>query len=464
MPRLSSKLLAFGSLLAACGGDDGPCDPIAQTGCEDGNVCEQVVDGEPACFAPIAVEGRVFDLADDQGIEGARIVAVDVNGAAVSNVVKSGETGSYRLPIPTERNADGSPVALGTVTLRADAQGFESFPGTLRQPLPIDMSVAEDKDGALIVKSALTEIGMFGSVTAATGRIEGKVERPDAATGIVVVAESNGVGYTAVAARNGDYAILNLPEGAYNVTAYAVDHNYVAGSANVTTASVKVDLELADTGPSPVSGQIAIVDGGGATQTSIVLFIESTFDPLTGRGVTVPGLRAPRTGAPDVTGAFTIEGVPAGNYVVVAAFENDGLVRDPDVCIAGTDDVHIQVAADTPLAIAESFKITGALAIMTPGAMAAEAVTGTPTFQWVDDSSEDQYLVELFDAYGQLVWMKTMAGVASGDASMLYDGDPLLSGMYYQFRVTSSAAGGGQTPQRCNRSRTEDLKGVFYMP
>jgi len=165
-----------------------------------------------------------------------------------------------------------------------------------------------------------------------------------------------------------------------------------------------------------------------------------------------------------VTGAFAIEGVPAGNYVVVAAFENDGLVRDPDLCIAGTDDVHIQVAAATPLAITDSFKITGALEVMTPGAMAAELISGTPTFQWVDDSGEDQYLVELFDAYGQVTWTKTMAGVSGGQPSMLYDGAALLSGMYYQFRVTSSAQNGGTGSARCNRSRTEDLKGVFYLP
>lgn len=463
MPRLESNITALALLLVGCG-EDGPCDPIGQTGCDDGQVCESVVGGEPACFAPVAVEGRVFDLADDDGISGARIVAVDVNGAAVSNVVTSGESGAYRLPIPTERNADGSPVSLGTVTLRADAQGYESFPGTLRQPLPIDMSMAVAKGEALIVDSSLTDIGMFAATETGTGRIQGTVERPDNTTGIVVVAESNGVGYAAIAARDGDYAILNLPPGGYNVTAYAADHNFLGATANVTTKAVDVDIKLSDAAPSAVSGQIEIVDGGGATLTSIVLFIESTFDPVTGRGVTVPGVRAPRTGAPDVSGAFTIEGVPAGSYVVVAAFENDGLVRDPDRCIAGTDDVHIQVAAATPLAISQSFKITGALEVMAPGALAAEMITEAPTFKWVDDSAEDQYLVELFDAFGRLVWMKTMPGVSGGQPSMVYDGDPLLSGMYYQFRVTSSATGGGQNPQPCNRSRTEDLKGVFYLP
>jgi hypothetical protein len=291
--------------------------------------------------------------------------------------------------------------------------------------------------------------------------ISGKVEVPDNTTGIVVVAEGGGKGYATVAARNGEYAILNVPPGAYNVTAYATDFNYLGGTADVANNTAKLDIHLSDDATSAISGQVSIVNGDGASQTSIVLFIESTYDPITGRGVTVPGLRAPRTGVPNISGAFTMEGVPAGNYVIVAAFENDGLVRDPDLCIAGTDDVHIAVAAATPLTIPDSFKITGALPVIDPGATGAQGVTGAPTFSWGDDSSEDQYLVEMFDSYGRLVWMKTMSGVSGGTPTMAYDGPALVPSMFYQFRVTSAKTSTGGL---CNISRTEDLKGVFFVP
>jgi len=455
--------LLVGAIVGA-GCSDDPCDPVGQTGCDDGNVCERVAGGEPACFAPVAVEGKVFDISNQDGIENARIVAVDVNGAAVSNVVKSGTDGSYRLPIPTERNSDGTPVKLeGSVTLRSDAYQYESFPGTVRQPLPIDMASATKTDDRWVVKSTLTDIAMSkladgGSI----GVIEGKVELPDdETTGIVVVAELDGTGYATVAARDGSYAILNVAPGAYNVTAYAADHNYLGGSANVNNNTAKLDVKLSDDTASPVSGQVSIVNGDGAMVTSVVLFIESTYDPITGRGVTVPGLRAPRTGAPDISGAFTMEGVPAGNYVIVAAFENDGLVRDPDQCIAGTDDVHITVAANTPFTVPETFKITGALNVIDPGAAGAQSVTGAPTFSWGDDSSEDQYIVDLFDSYGQMVWTKTIAGFNGGTPTLAYDGPALMQGMFYQFRVTSART---TNTGACNISRTEDLKGVFYLP
>ena len=463
MSRLKPYLLVLAFVGAGC--NDDKCDPVQQTGCDDDKVCETVSGGDPACFDPIAIQGRVFDLANNDGIVGARVVAVDVNGAAVSNVVESGENGAYSLPIPTERNADGTPTKLeGNVTLRADAKAYESFPGTIKQPLPIDIATATEVDDHLIIKSALTDIAMSKLADGgAVGRIEGKIELPANMTGAVVVAtDGNGIGYPTIAARNGDYAILNLPNGDYTVQAYLVDHNYAAGTATVATNTVKLDLKLASDAASAINGQIMIVNGNSYTKTSIVLFIASTYDKTTGRGVTVPGLRSPRTGTVEtdgITGAWTMEGVPAGKYVVVAAFENDGLVRDPDPCIAGTADVYIDVVAGQALPIAQEFKITGALDVIDPGAAGAQSVSGNPSFSWVDDSSETNYKVDLFDAYGQMTWTKTIPGSSGTNPVLAYDGPALTQGMYYQFRVTSLKSGGA-----CAISRTEDLKGVFFLP
>src|SRR5262249_40168898 len=156
-----------------------------------------------------------------------------------------------------------------------------------------------------------------------------------------------------------------------------------------------LDLKLTSDAPGSMTGQVDIVNPGNGTATSVVAFVESTYDPVTGRGVPPPGIRAPATGMPNVSGAFTIDQVPPGKYVVVAAFENDNLVRDPDHCIAGTTDVHVTVAAGAAAPIATAFKVTGALDVMSPGANQAEAVTAAPTLKWADDSGEDQYLVEV---------------------------------------------------------------------
>jgi hypothetical protein len=226
-----------------------------------------------------------------------------------------------------------------------------------------------------------------------------------------------------------------------------------------------VVLEEDATGTVRVTGNVQLVNAPGGAATSVILVVQDTFDADAARGEVPRGLRAPRTGAPDVTGDFVIENVPNGTYVVLAAYENDGLVRDPDTNIAGTDFVTITVddGEGESLAISESFKVTEALTIFGPGAEAPEPVDSAPTLSWADDSSEDWYEVRVFDAFGDEVWSNLDVASVSGsdDVSVDYDG-PLEVGMYYQFRVLSwrQPGGGDAAPI----SATEDLRGVFFKP
>jgi len=454
--RFLSLSLSLTLFAAACGGDDDEtCDPIARTGCSDGKVCEQVQDGEPACFAPVEVHGRVLDLATDGAVANARVVAIDVNGGAASSVSVSQADGTYSLPVPAVRSAEGTPAAF-PVTLRADAAGYQTFPAGARVALPLDVGAATLVDGKYVLASTLTDIGLLGLEAPGAGSLTGTVEMPDDGAGVLVVAESNGKGYSAVADLDGDYKIFNLPAGPYIVTAYARGHVYTAAQVDVT-AEATADLDLTADAAGSLTGTVSIVDAPGGSTTSVVVFVESTFDPVTGRGVTPPGLRAPETGVPNVTNAFTMEGVPPGRYVVVAAFENDGLVRDPDRCIAGTADVHVEVAAGTPTTLDQTFKITAALEVMSPGATAAELVSSAPMLAWKDDASEDNYLVEVFDTFGQLVWSTEIPGTNGTNPQVQYAG-PMEPGMYYQWRATS------RRQSNCNISRTEDLRGVFFTP
>src|SRR5262249_47548578 len=144
-------------------------------------------------------------------------------------------------------------------------------------------------------------------------------------------------------------------------------------------------------------------------------------------------------------------------------FENDDLVRDPDHCIAGTADVHVQVAAGQAASLPTAFKVTGALAVMSPGANQADAVTAAPPLICADDSSQDRYVGGVFDAFGQRVWNPPIPGVSGGTPMVTYGG-PMTHGMYYQFRVTSTKTQGGTGGMTCELSRTEDLRGVFYVP
>jgi hypothetical protein len=76
-----------------------------------------------------------------------------------------------------------------------------------------------------------------------------------------------------------------------------------------------------------VTGSVQIVNPGDGKGTSYILVVESTFDESLARGETPPGLRAPEGTDLIESGTWMIEGVPAGSYKVLGAFENDQLVR-----------------------------------------------------------------------------------------------------------------------------------------
>jgi hypothetical protein len=226
-------------------------------------------------------------------------------------------------------------------------------------------------------------------------------------------------------------------------------------SAEVTAAAVTEGVELHETGAATavLDGKIEIVNPGSGKDTSVILVVDETFVPNAARGEPPPGLRV----AP-VSGDFKFDGVPDGNYVVLAAFENDFLVRDPDTAIGGTEIVRLTVS-NASQTIEQSFKVTGSLDVISPDA--EQVVSGTPMFTWEDDSGEDHYEIRVYDAFGNLVWERVDVPGFSGDDPVVAYGDggmtaePLEAGMLYQFRATAIKNGGSPI------AITEDLRGVF---
>jgi hypothetical protein len=443
-----SVLIVLPLWILGCGSDDEEededpaCSVVEQTGCEAGFVCEDVAGGKTGCFHPVSIGGKVFDTQSSAAIEGAHVVARDVNDAAVSGVAITDAEGTYSLQVPAPRDADGKPVT-NNYTLRADAAGYLTFPKAPRVALPLDLSKATGDPPEL--RSTATDVGLIPLPdTTGLGAISGKVlaEHPG---GTLVVAGA----VTATADTGGEYTVFNVPAGSVEVRGYSSGLNFAPVTADVKASETTtgIDLEVVGDATATVGGSVQIVNPGDGSSTSVILVVEDTFVENAARGEAPPGLRAANVG-----GAWSIANVPDGKYVVLAAFENDFLVRDPDTSIGGTDIQHITVSGgnvDVP-----GFKITGALAVISPDS--EQEVTGTPTFVWEDDSSEDDYTVEVFDALGNLTWEQ--AGVLGPNGSkpveLPYAGPALTAGMYYQFRATSIKDG-------VPISRTEDLRGVF---
>ncbi len=482
--RRAAAFSALASLLAACGGGSTQvpaCNPANASSCGSGQVCEAVPGGQPACFAPLVVAGRVFDLASanaaTNGISGARVVALDANRAPASRVTVSGANGAYRLQVPWPRNADGSPVA-GSVTLRADAPGFQTFPSGLRQALPIDVASAVKGTAAWTVQSIETDLGLIGlASTASLASIHGTVAAPPGGAGVLVVASPTGstqpgVGLTGVADKDGSYAIFNLPASAapgasYDVQAYAAGANYVPGAAALTPgADVAVNLAVKNTATATVTGSVDITGQNlpASPVTSVILVVKSTFDPGLGRGEAPPGLRV--GGLTTLANAFSIPGVPDGTYVALAAFENDGLVRDVSG-IGGTAPVEAAVSGGAVSSCSNTcqFKVTGAVTLDAPFAAPYDATpwpasSATPTFSWTAYPSADTYVVSVVDALGNQALAPTILPKSTTSYTYPSSGAAtLVSGMYYQFKVEVTQLG-----VTGPASQSEDLKGVFYLP
>ncbi|HZF54415.1 MAG TPA: carboxypeptidase-like regulatory domain-containing protein [Polyangiaceae bacterium] len=427
------------------------CSLETEAGCAGGMVCEEVPGGYQGCFPPVTIGGKVFDLESGAALAGAHVVARDANFAAVTGVALTNPQGAYTLTVPVPRTAEGA-LLEQVVFLRADAQGYITFPTAPRVALPID--VAKASGTPLHLETSATSVGMVRLANAdGLGSVSGKVLAPVPIGTLVVAggAAMAGGGATGIADADGSYTVFNVPAGSVTVRGYKVGLQLGQATADVKADAQTIGVDLADNGEATavVSGKIEIVNPGMGQDTSIILVVDETFDPKVIRGEAPPGLRI----AP-VSGDFSLAGVPDGNYVVLAAFENDFLVRDPDTSIGGTEIVHITVAKEN-LAIAESFKVTGAL--NNPSPDNEEVVSGMPTLSWDDDSGEDHYEVRVFDAYGNLVWEKLDVPGVSGEkrVMVMYEGPPLMTGQLYQFRAVSIKQGG--TPLAI----TEDLRGVF---
>src|SRR5262245_52434884 len=299
-------------LLTACGGSTNECKLDNPSSCSSGQVCEVVQNQEkPACFAPVELQGRVFDLSTSAGIGSATVSALDENGAPAGSVAVTAADGTYTLPIPSTRaDMSGTPIAR-KVSLRASARNYLTFPSGVRVSLAIDTSAATRTDSSkpYVLSGGQTDVGLISLPNDQQGRpsISGTVEVTPSQTGTLVVAETSGTAISTIADVNGAFTLFNVPTGSAHIQAYSRNANYTAVDLNVQSGVDQSGVQLRKSGASTatLNGSVNLV-AAAPGPTSIVLIIESTFNPILIRGEVPPGLRAPNPGiAPNVSGAWS---------------------------------------------------------------------------------------------------------------------------------------------------------------
>ncbi|MBS1152174.1 MAG: hypothetical protein H6Q89_3872 [Myxococcaceae bacterium] len=463
--KFPSLLLVLFAVTACTPPGPATCKLTDATPCTGGLVCERVKDkGNPYCFQPVLLKGTVKVLGTTTAIANAEVSAVDVNGVPSGAVATSDGEGAWTLRIETERSDEKGTPIFRTVTLRAAAQDFQPFPSGVRTSLPIDTSAAkaEAEGKPLVLASSQTDLALAPLADAEKGNkgVSGTVELTAGQPALVVLEGSRT--YTTSPGATGAWHLFNVAPGTYKAQAYSKGSNYTAVEVTVVAGTEKTGVEIKKSGVATATmmGSVSLVAGANGAGTSVVMAVESTFIDVLARGELVPGLRAPESGAPTLSGSYTISGIPDGKYVVLAAFENDGNVRDPDPNISGTQISHVSVANGVASAN-PVFKVTGAIEMVSPGAGdTVEEIAGTPTFTWKPYSSAKSYELVVFSAQGTKVW-ENLAVLdiknGSGNIAAPYNGPALKPGVVYQWRAT--ARGTLLNPI----SMTEDLKGLFLV-
>jgi hypothetical protein len=466
-----ARVVCLSLLVFACGSEDEPragkegdtCAPAdGASSCEASLTCDPLADGTAyVCGIPATISGLVKDSLTAEPIAGARIVALGAEGSPAGEVGRSDAAGEYSIAVSAPRNPDGSIAEEAKWTLVVSAQRYQPFPAGARPAVPI---FGDQSDAEHVIRAANTDVALLPLANPAqyAGQISGSISAATPGGTLVVAEGGTGPAPHAIAGRSGDFTLFNVPRGSFELAGYKQGQELARRSVDVNDGAVSgVVLEAADVALGRVSGNVNIVNAPGGSLTSVVLVPDSVFDVTLERGPIPFGLRAPGAPeAPSVSGQFSFEQVPHGQYKVLAAFENDDLVRDPDSSIGGTSIQTVSVGAGESVSMSESFKITEHLAIFAPGAESPEPVSGNVVFRWADDSSEDRYELELYTALGDLVWEERAVPGVSGNSAveLAYTGPALVPGMFYQFRVTSFRDRSGRSTAI---SRSEDLRGVF---
>jgi hypothetical protein len=386
------------------------------------------------------VSGIVNDKASQEVLSGVQVILFNAdNNQPTGDTYLTGEDGKYTFTI-----------AGGNYFLKLSSQGYMDVPA--RGAIPFSVTNGQTTDNP---------VSMEVSVIANAGWISGTLTGEASKGGCLVVASNGTEGYSAISNGDGHYIINNVPAGTYSVKAWKIEVNSEQKSSSVVVDTETIsDIAVSSTSGNTVSGSITFL-ATSSVEVDVSLTHEITEE-------TIPGLST------TTSNTYSLGGVPDGEYLARASYSNDGIVMDPD-WIVKNGEPFVNVSGG---GVTRDFSVTNSVPLNKP-TNSADLVepfpTGpTPTFEWTPYSSASDYVIQVTDANGNLIWGGfnddfTVKNVIVDGTSIVYNSDgsalqaSLTVGETYRWKVYASKDDSREPTGWKLISMSEELRGLIII-
>lgn len=344
-------------------------------------------------------------------------------------------------------------VPPGSYEVRISAQGYKPSPLDGVAGIPVTQTATFD------VELETIDPGVYGSLKL-------QLVGYNKTNGALVILNDPDTGdnYTGVTSNTGALVMYNIPvaAGNYSITIKSLSHETYNSLASVTISD-GVETVISDI-------TLTAINGFNVNGTVTFLAVEngevdvSLTDQET--GAVIPG-----TNVNTVNTNYSMSSVAPGAYYIRATFKIDGYVVDPDSIVKhGEPEVNV-VAADLK---DQNIDVTGAVTLTSPIVPAdgtpVEINTLIPTLNWAAYSSTSDYVVEVRDANGNIIWggfstdglLTKEVYTPAGTTSIEYAGTALENGKVYRWKIYASKDNNsGVVPPWNLISASEEAQGVF---
>ncbi|MBI5217924.1 MAG: carboxypeptidase regulatory-like domain-containing protein [Bacteroidia bacterium] len=322
------------------------------------------------------LKGKVTDASTSLGLSDVRIIVYNSSTKMpTGNTLYSASDGSYTV--------DLSAVSY---YLRLEKQGYQCIPPAGFSAITLTVTNGQTSEN---------NYQMTVSTVSNTGMISGKVSNSgNNVGGVLVIAYTSTTSYSTISGNDGQYVIYNVPAGSYTVKGFLVNYN-----SDEVTASVSSGSETSDK-------NLSLTQGTSGKATGTVTFLATNNGEVDvtltfpNSKESIPGLSVRTSG-----GSYTINNVPNGTFIARASYENDSYVVDPD-WILKFGEPTLTINNNT---VSLNFSVTGAISLTSPtndasSTQPVQITTTSPVFTWNSYPSTDDYIIEVSDVNGVVIW------------------------------------------------------------